>query len=109
MDTLHAFLTDQAAACKTRAAALTADDRCDEAIFEKIRANVYEIFSSVLTAARNADDPAAFFRARLDAIPANWASARERALAHGDETRAHTETVKLEVVEAIRARLEATP
>lgn len=107
MESLHAFLSTEAAACKARAAALTADDRSDEAVFEKIRANVYEIFASVLTASQKAADPAAFFRARLADIPASWEASLEKARSHGDEARAHTETVKLEVVQAIRARLEA--
>lgn len=106
MESLHEFLTAQAAACKANAAALQSDDRCDEAVFEKIRANVFEIFASVLNAARKTDAPMDFFRARLADIPANWEAALEKARAHGDEARAHTETVKLEAVAAIRAQLE---
>ena len=109
MESLQQFLTQQADACKARAAALTADDRCDEAVFEKIRANVYEIFRSVAGAAQKTEDPAPFFRARLADIPANWEAALEKARSHGDENRAHTETVKLEVVAAIWAHWEVTP
>lgn len=108
MESLHEYLTAQAAACKANAATLTADNRCDEAVFEKIRANVYEIFGSVLNAAQKTEDPMAFFRARLVDIPANWEIALEWAQSHGDATRVHTETVKLEAVAAIRARLEVT-
>lgn len=106
MDSLHTFLTEQAAICRTRAAVLTADQRNDEAIFEKIRCNVFEIFTSVLTAARQQPEPMAFFCRQLDAIPANWEAALEKAKAHGDDGRAHTELVKLEAVRVIRARLE---
>ena len=109
MESLHTFLTDRARACKENAAALTADDRSDEAVFEKIRANVYEIFASVGNAAQKTPDPEAFFRARLADIPASWEAALERARSHGDEARAHTETVKLEVVRAIREQLEVGP
>ena len=109
MESLHTFLTDRARACKENASALTADDRCDEAVFEKIRANVYEIFASVLTAAQRTADPASFFRARLEDIPASWETALEKARSHGDEKRAHTETVKLDVVRAIREKLEVQP
>ena len=104
MESLHTFLTDQAHICKQNAAALTADDRCDEAVFEKIRANVYEIFVSVLTAAQRTADPDAFFRARLADIPAAWETALEKARSRGDEARTHTETVKLEVVAVIREK-----
>lgn len=106
MESLHAFLTDQAVLCKEQAAALAADDRRDEAVFEKIRCNVYEIFAAVLNTAQGQAEPMAFFRRQLDAIPANWEAAREKARAHGDESRAHTESVKLEAVQVIRQRLE---
>ena len=107
MDSLLTYLTDQAALCKARAATLTADDRGDEAVFEKIRANVFEIFLSVWNTARKQPEPMAFFRRQLAAIPANWEAALEKAKAHGDEARAHTELLKLEAVRAIRQEVEA--
>lgn len=106
MESLHAFLTKQAALCKERAADLTADDRRDEAVFEKIRANVFEIFRSVLHTAQKQPEPMAFFHRQLAAIPANWEAALEKAYAHGDEARAHTEAVKLEAVRSIRENME---
>lgn len=106
MESLHTFLTEQAALCREQSAALTADDRRDEAVFEKIRGNVYEIFAAVLTTARKQPAPMDFFRRQLAAIPANWEAALEKARAHGDEAKAHTELLKLEAVRAIRERLE---
>ena len=78
----------------------------DEAVFEKIRGNVYEIFSAVLTTARNQPAPMDFFRRQLAAIPATWEAALEKARAHGDESKAHTELLKLEAVRAIREHME---
>jgi len=106
MESLHAFLTERSAHCAQRAAAPTADDRRDEAVFEKISGNVYDIFTAVLNTARNQPDPMDFFRRQLAAIPANWEAALEKARAHGDEAKAHTELLKLEAVRAIRERLE---
>lgn len=106
MDSIHEFLTEQAAICRAKAVALTEDQRCDEAIFEKIRCNVFEIFAAVLKTAEKQPEPMVFFRRQLDAIPASWEAACQKAKAHGDENRAHTENVKLEVVRTIRARLE---
>ena len=106
MESLHQFLNGQAAACMERAAALTVDDRRDEAVFEKIRGNVFEIFSAVLNTAKSQPEPMVFFRRQLDAIPANWEAALEKAKAHGDEAKAHTELLKLEAVRAIRAHME---
>ena len=47
-----------------------------------------------------------FFRRQLTAIPANWEAALEKARAHGDDSRAHTELVKLDAVRIIREKLE---
>ena len=98
-------MNEQAEACKARADALTADNRQDEAVFEKIRGNVFEIFTAVLNAARKQSDPADFFRRQLTAIPANWEAALEKAEAYGDEAKAHTERIKLDAVRAIREQV----
>ena len=79
MESLHQFLNEQAAACKERAAALTADDRRDEAVFEKIRGNVFEIFSAVLNTAKNQPEPMVFFRRQLDGFSVSCDS-------HGDDS-----------------------
>lgn len=105
MESLEKFLNEQADACKARAAALTADNRQDEAVFEKIRGNVFEIFTAVLNAARKQPEPMAFFRRQLTAIPANWEAALEKAAAHDDEAKAHTERIKLDAVRAIREQV----
>ena len=47
-----------------------------------------------------------FFRRQLAAIPANWEAALEKARAHGNEAKAHTELLKLEAVRAIREHME---
>lgn len=106
METLHAFLMEQAALCKEQASVLTADGRADEAVFEKIRSNVFEIFTAVLSTAQKQPAPLDFFRRQLTAIPANWEAALEKARAHGDDSRAHTELVKLDAVRIIREKLE---
>ena len=108
MESLHAYLNEQAALCKERAAALTADNRADEAVFEKIRANVFEIFTAVLSTAQKQPAPLDFFRRQLAAIPDNWEAALEKARAHSDDARVHTELIKLEAARAIREKLEET-
>ena len=105
MESLQSFLIEQADACKARAAALTADNRQDEAVFEKIRSNVFEIFTAVLNAARKQPEPMDFFRRQLTAIPSNWEAALALAKAHGDDAKAHTEEIKLDALRTIRAYL----
>ena len=90
------------AACRARENALTAEGRADEAVFEKIRGNVLSLSEAVLKAAAQQADPAGFFRQRMQQIPAAWAQAREKALAHGDENRAYLEQIKLSMAEDIR-------
>ncbi len=105
MESLHTFLTARVADCQAKATALTADSRYDEAVFEKVRGNVFDIFRTVLETARKTDHPEAFFRARLTDIPAHWSAALEQAERHRDSRRAHTEQFKLEAVREIEAHL----
>lgn len=90
------------AACKARENALTAEGRADEAVFEKIRGNVLSLSEAVLRTAMQQEDPAGFFRQRMAQIPAAWAQAREKALAHGDDNRAYLEQIKLDMAEDVR-------
>lgn len=103
IDAMNDYFVRQIAVCKDRQAALVSDDRTDEANFEKIRANVYDIFRTILSVAQKMADPKAFFLKKLEEIPANWVSAKKAALSHGDEAAAHIETIKLETKDAIRA------
>ena len=95
--------------CTTKHDALLRDGRADEANFEKIRANVFGIFDTVLDAAEkaargDAEAAARFFASRLAQIPQSWYDALETAQKHGDETRAHVERIKIRAAEEIRAR-----
>lgn len=104
---LEAYLAQRAAACRQNGQLLTRDDRADEGNFEKIRANIYEIFRAVLGAAQrvHAGDEAAqhrFFLQKMGEIPAAWAAACEQARQNGDAGRMHLEQVKLDAVQEIR-------
>lgn len=106
---LTCYFEEQAAACGRRCEALLADERADEAVFEKVRANVYDIFRTVLSAAvkAGAGEPNAvkdFFVSRIEQIPAAWAAAYEKARAHNDEAKMHLEQIKLDAVSDIKAR-----
>ncbi len=106
-DTLLAFLENQIQACKTRSSALSADNRKDEAVFEEIRCNVYDIFRTVFQAGQkqfpeNKEAQLRFFRERLDAIPKSWQSSLDAARQHEDSRKACIEEIKLEAVSHIR-------
>lgn len=105
MESLHNYLTAQIDRCQTHCAKLRSDNRADEAVFEKIRGNVFDIFRSVLTAAEKQSEPESFFRERLEQIPAQWEHALTLAKEHGDDEKAHIESIKLSAVREIRAFL----
>lgn len=105
MEPLETWLTSQIEQCRQKQAALTADHRADEAVFEKIRQNVFDIFRTVWTAAEKQPEPLAFFRDRLTTIPANWQTSLEQARLHSNEDKAHIEQIKLDAVNQIRQRL----
>lgn len=107
---LSQYLAKQSADCLAKHQALLADDRHDEAVFEQIRANIFEVFHTVLNAAQRAcgDDDAAiqtFFLQRLTQIPAAWTNALEEAKAHHDAQQQHLQQVKLSVVEEIQREM----
>ena len=102
---MNTYLERCIAQCQEKEAALLADGRGDEAVFEKIRANVFGIFQTVWNTGRGE----AFFREKLTQIPTVWQTALEKARAHGDEKAVCLETIKLEAVREIEARLEGQP
>lgn len=77
---MKAFFEEQLAGCSQRKQALLADEREDEATFEKIKANIYDVFRTALAAGVNTcgQDEAklsSFFAVRLQQIPSNWVAA----------------------------------
>lgn len=87
---------------KASEASLLSDQRQDEAVFARIRGNVYGIFSSVFhTAVTQANDPCRFFLEKLETIPANWQKALHQADSCGDWKTAHLERIKLETAKKI--------
>lgn len=105
--TFELYLDEQIAACKQRRELLTADGRMDEGNFEKIRANVYEIFKTILSVAEKTcgkDELAKkrFFLEKAEQIPAGWRASYEKARQHGDVEKMHIEDIKLNAVHEIK-------
>lgn len=110
IEALNDYLVRQIAVCGQREQELRQDARQDEAVFEKIRANVYDIFHTTLMATvricrENEAEIEPLFRQKLQWIPTAWEKARETAAQHGDDARVQLEDIKLEVVRQIRAQL----
>ncbi len=114
---MYQWLSDKILERETRGRYLREDERADEAVFEKIAGNVYEIFRTVLSAADKAcpeeEAAATFFWKRLEQIPSAWEGALTQARAHGDLKKSHVEAIKLQAVAEIRGQFrqiwEVTP
>lgn len=109
MERMNAWLSGEIALCEERRAALAADAREDEAVFEKIRANVYGIFRTILFAAQhaceNGENAQRFCEDKLEQIPEKWTAAYEEAKRHGDISRMVMESIKLDTARKIRETL----
>ena len=107
IETMNRYFDAQIASCGTRAQALLADERADESNFEKVRANVYDIFRTMLSVAAatgkgDADAVRRFFLQKTEQLPAAWRASLEKANEHGDAAKAQIETIKLETLEEIK-------
>ena len=100
--TFLSCLNEKIAACATEAKALELDDRRDEAVFAKIRMNVYDIFRTVFKASVTQNDADAFFLEKLEQIPENWRTSLSMTLQHGNTEKAHIEQIKLDTAAEIR-------
>lgn len=107
---INTYFEGRIAACQAAVVALHADNRPDEAVFEKIRMNVYDIFHTVYTAGGKVSGGDAvkhldFLRKRLEEISGSWQTALEAAQSHGNSEKAHIEQIKLDAVAEIRQKL----
>lgn len=113
LEAMNDYFSRQIEGCGQREQALRADERKDEAVFERIRANVYDIFRTTLSAAarargEDAQGVQAFFQQRMKAIPAAWETARQEAERYGDDNRALLECIKLETAKEIETQFAQT-
>ena len=107
IETFTAYLDDAIARCTEQEKALVADERKDEAVFEKIRANAYNIFRTVFgvavnTCGEDADKICERFMKQIDHIPASWSASYEAAKQHNDAAKVQIEEIKLAVVQEIK-------
>ena len=103
----ESYLAEQIAACRQRGKLLAEDDRMDEGNFEKVRANVYEIFKTILSVAERVcgkDDSARrdFFLQKAEQIPVSWTASYEKAKQTGDVEKMHIESIKLDAIQEIK-------
>lgn len=108
---MYGYMAHEIAHCAHRQQELEADQRADEAVFEKIKANVYDIFRTILDVALKSSrgdeaEAARFFRQKLKQLPAAWAAAQDKARQHGDAVLLRLEEVKLDTAAEIERRFD---
>lgn len=104
---LNTYFDRQISLCQQRNKALLVDDRMDEADFEKIRANVYDIFRTILSVAAQSakNEPEKIrqiFALKTEQIPSNWSMAYEKAKQHDDAVKMKIEQIKLDTIREIK-------
>ena len=105
--TISRYFDENIQAEKDAEARLLSDQRLDEAVFARIRGNVYGIFSAVFYAAvKSAKDPFRFFQQKLMDIPSSWQTALQQADVRGSWEAAHIERIKLETAEKIQSDIQ---
>lgn len=94
-----AWFDRAAEGCRARKAALEREQRGDEAIFEQIRLNVYNLFREAYADGREAP---AEMEKRLRGITAPWEEALRVARRRGDAVSACIEQIKLAAAADVR-------
>lgn len=108
---LDRYFEEQIALCNHRGKELLADERTDEATFEKIKANIYDIFRTVFSVAvkncpNDPDELRRFFAIRIENIPSSWAAAYEKAKEHENTVDMQIEQIKLDTVARIKENFD---
>lgn len=89
---------------------LNQDHRSDEANFEKIRANIFQVIKTVFLAyqktPRTEPELQALMDAKLTMFQETWTGFLETAREHNDEKRVLQEQVKLEAMKEIRQKFD---
>ncbi len=89
---------------------LAEDDRRDEADFEKIRSNIFQVIKTIFSASGRVSPYEAeqirFFDHKLTDIEETWQKALAAAKDHNDEKRVLQEQTKLEVISEVREMIE---
>lgn len=104
---LNSYFEEKIAMCEKRNKELLADERKDEAIFEKVKANVYDIYRTVLSVAvkncnGDSDTVRSFFERNTEKIPSSWAISYDKAKQHNDAVKMRLEQIKLDTVSEIK-------
>ncbi|MCL2620036.1 MAG: hypothetical protein FWD97_03760 [Defluviitaleaceae bacterium] len=93
------FLRNEQDNCLAKAEKLTADGRVDEAVLQKVRANIFGIFETVTKVPDQTPETVVRL---MDKIPAQWYHSLETAIRHGDFEKETLERVKITAMDEIK-------
>ena len=82
------------------------DNRFDEAKFEKVKTNVYDIYTKMFNISVRSEDVVTSFKRFLSNIPKNWYESLEKAKYNNDFETEHIEQVKIETKNLIEELFE---
>lgn len=110
---LNRYFEEQIAMCNQRNKKLLDDERPDEATFEKVKANVYDIFRTILSVAvkTSKGEPDAvrrFFVQKTEQILSSWVTAYDKAKQHNDTVKMCLEQIKLDTIGEIKENFAKT-
>lgn len=110
---LNRYFEEQIAMCNQRNKKLLDDERPDEATFEKVKANVYDIFRTIFSVAvkTSKGEPDAvrrFFVQKIEQIPSSWVTAYDKAKQHNDTVKMCLEEIKLDTIGEIKENFAKT-
>lgn len=110
---LNRYFEEQIAMCNRRNKKLLDDERTDEATFEKVKANVYDIFRTIFSVAvkTSKGEPDAvrrFFVQKIEQIPSSWVTAYDKAKQHNDTVKMRLEQIKLDTIGEIKENFAKT-
>lgn len=102
------YLNHMKALMHTEEAAAKAEQRQDEAVFARIRYNVYDVCATVHGALQQAKGDAfpAAYEAKLHELERTWSAAWDKAAHYADADRTFTEDVKLAALRDVIAHWE---
>lgn len=104
------FFEQRIAGCNEKQRELQKENCSDEANFEKIKANVYDIFKTILSVAmkQHGDDSSKvqeFFMKKLEQISSEWAVSYERAEQNDDTRKMCIEKIKMSTAEDVKENI----
>ena len=104
------YLDERTSTVQADIVRLNEDHRRDEADFEKIRGNIFQVIKTMVQASErisdNEDEQIQFVDSKLTMFTETWKESMAKATEHNDERRILQEQVKLEAMDEIRSTFE---